>query len=212
MIPVSGGVLIDFGLGNLAALCRKVSELDPGIRISGSPEDLEQATYLLLPGVGHFARAMENLERAGLLPVLKRKVIEESTPILGICVGMQLFARHSEEGDVDGLGWIDATVRRFPLGPLKVPHIGWSCLSPALDDPLLDGIDPDQRFYFIHSYHVVCSSDRDVVARAHYGDPFVAIVRRGHIMGVQFHPEKSHRRGLRIIENFLRIGRPEVSA
>jgi glutamine amidotransferase len=201
-------VIVDFGAGNLASLRHKLGAAGVAAEIASTPAGVEAADALLLPGIGHFARAMANLRDLGLAEALERKVAGAGTPILGICVGMQIFARRSEEGDAEGLGWLDADVVRFRFGDgRRVPHIGWAALRPSRPgrpDPLLEGVSPDRRFYFIHSYHVVCRDPSDVVATADYGVEFAAAVRRRNVFGTQFHPEKSHRRGLEIVRNFLR--------
>jgi len=139
--------------------------------------------------------------------MLNRKVLEEHTPILGICLGMQLFTKHSEEGDAAGLGWIDADSRRFRFDAgsgLRVPHVGWNTIQRRQPSALLEGVPSDQQFYFVHSYHVVCRDPDDVLTTTWYGHDFVSAVHRGNILGVQFHPEKSHEEGMRLIANFIK--------
>lgn len=204
-------IIVDFGLGNLRSIQHKLERLGVMARVSTAPQEITQADVLILPGVGHFATGMENLRRAGLVDVLTHKVREQSTPVIGICLGMQLMSKRSEEGDVDGLGWIDAVTRRFRFDsnptPPKIPHIGWNTLRPARPHPLLAGIPATQRFYFVHSYHVCCANPADVLTTTHYGHEFVSSFQRDNIFGVQFHPEKSHREGMNIVRNFLTCAR-----
>jgi len=151
---------------------------------------------------------MRNLRERDLLPVLSHKVLEEKTPVLGICLGMQLMTRWSEEGDVEGLGWLDAVTQRFRFDreattALPVPHVGWNTLRPTRRSPLLQDIPAGQSFYFVHSYHVRCEDPADVLTTTHYGGDFVSSIWRGNIVGTQFHPEKSHRRGMQFVQNFI---------
>ena len=201
-------VIVDFGMGNLRSIQYKLRKIGIDAVVSSQAEDVEKAGRLILPGVGYFATAMKNLREYKLVPVLNRKVLEEQTPVLGICLGMQLFARWSEEGNTEGLGWLDAEVRRFSFegtdAGLRVPHVGWNTINPRKESFLLAGVTPGQRFYFTHSYHVCCKSADDVLAATHYGYDFVSVVQKGNILGVQFHPEKSHRRGIELFRNFVR--------
>jgi imidazole glycerol-phosphate synthase subunit HisH len=198
--------IVDYGMGNLGSVSNMLKRVGVEAVITSDPEVILGASKLILPGVGSFDNGMANLSERGLKGVLERKVLAEKTPILGICLGMQLFSGRSEEGTLPGLGWIDAeTVRfRFPpeQGHLKVPHMGWNNLSPAREHPLLSGFDEPPRFYFVHSFHVRCARREDVLATCHYGFDFTASVWHENILGTQFHPEKSHKFGMRVLSNF----------
>jgi len=207
-------VIIDYGMGNLRSILHKLEKLKFEATISDEPAVIDRATHLILPGVGHFATGMKNLTAAGLLDVLNKKVLEDKTPIMGLCLGMQLFTRHSEEGDAKGLGWIDGETRHFEFGDadtdgrgrnarLRIPHVGWNLLNVKRACPMLADVQPDQRFYFVHSYYVTCDRDEDIVATTHYGCDFVSVLRRDNIFGTQCHPEKSHRRGIEVIRRFV---------
>lgn len=199
-------VIVDYGVGNLRSVLHKVTKAGVDAVVTSDAGEIERAEKLILPGVGAFSGGMRNLESYGLLDVLHKKVTIDRTPILGICLGMQLFAARSEEGNVQGLGWLDAEVRRFDFSGLqenlRVPHVGWNVLLPKKETPLLKGIEPDRRFYFTHSYHLVCNAAEDIVAVTHYGYDIVSIIQHDNIYGMQFHPEKSHRRGIEIVVNF----------
>ena len=201
-------VVVDYGMGNLRSIQNKIERLDARVIISSNLEDIERADRLILPGVGAFDAAMANLKRLGMIPVLNRKVLRDHVPILGICLGMQLFTKFSEEGFVDGLGWIDARTIRFNFNGnghgLKIPHMGWDSVTVCKPSPYLDGIDLDANFYFVHSYHVQCKDPSDILATTHYGLEFASMVQRDNIIGAQFHPEKSHFHGVRLLENFAR--------
>jgi glutamine amidotransferase len=199
-------VIVDFGIGNLNSVLHKVKKVGIEAIISSRIEDIEQAEKLILPGVGAFGAGVENLKSLGLVSILNHKVVEKKTPVLGICLGMQLFAKRSEEGNVEGLGWVDAEVRRFRFednNSLRIPHVGWNIIQPQQETQLFKGIVPGQRFYFTHSFHLRCSNPEDVLATTFYGYEFVSALRHENIYGVQFHPEKSHRRGIEIIRNFV---------
>jgi glutamine amidotransferase len=201
-------VIVDYGMGNLRSIRNKIERLDASVIISSNLDDIERADRLILPGVGAFDAAMTNLKRLGIIPVLNKKVLADRTPILGICLGMQLFSKFSEEGNVEGLGWIDARTIRFNFGGnghgLKVPHMGWNSIDVRKPSLYLDGIDLNANFYFVHSYHVRCNDPDDVLATTSYGIEFASMVQRDNIIGAQFHPEKSHFHGVRLLENFAR--------
>ena len=201
-------VIVDYGMGNLRSIQNKLERLDAGVLISSSLYDIERADRLILPGVGAFDAAMANLQRLGMIPVLHKKVVVDRTPILGICLGMQLFSRFSEEGNAEGLGWLDARTVRFDFNGnghgLKVPHMGWDAIAVKKPSHIMEGIGADASFYFVHSYHVRCNDPGDVLATTSYGIEFASAVQRDNITGVQFHPEKSHHYGVRLLENFAR--------
>ena len=199
-------VIVDYGMGNLGSILNMLKKIGAPAKISSRPEEMEQADKLILPGVGAFDSGMQQIEAKGLLPVLNRRVLEQGVPVLGICLGMQLLARKSEEGTLPGLGWVEADVKRFKPTPekpdLKIPHMGWNFADMAKEDPLFAGLEKDPRFYFVHSYYVSCQDPADVLATARHGLDFVAALSRKNIMGTQFHPEKSHKYGMRLLSNF----------
>lgn len=198
--------VIDYGMGNIGSICKMLRLVGAEPFVSRDPEQLQSADKLILPGVGHFDHAMSNLRSANLVDALRDLVTTREVPILGICLGMQLMCASSEEGTHAGLGFVDARVRRFSFngGPrLKVPHMGWRELEIARESSLFTGLDAASRFYFVHSYFVDCADDSDVLARASYGRPFVSAFERDNVRGVQFHPEKSHRFGMRLFQNFV---------
>ncbi|HEX6860409.1 MAG TPA: imidazole glycerol phosphate synthase subunit HisH [Caulobacteraceae bacterium] len=198
--------VVDYDAGNVGSVVNIVRKAGGQAHVSRDPEVIAAADKLILPGVGHFARAMERLHGAGMVAALNEAVISRKAPILGICLGMQLFSKHSEEGDAEGLGWVDARTVQFRFEPgsaLKSPHMGWNTIEPTRADPLLEALPEDPRFYFVHSYYVTSDNDAEVLARTTHGAPFVSAVARDNIWGTQFHPEKSHRYGLGIIRNFV---------
>jgi len=201
--------IIDYGMGNLQSIKNMLKELRVQAIITSTEDEIFQAEKLIFPGVGAFNSGFNNINSLGLIPVLTRKVILEKTPILGICLGMQLFSKKSEEGDSDGLGWIKARTVRFsfdqPDKKLKIPHMGWNTIPKRKDEPFLNGMDEESRFYFVHSYHLVCDNPDDVIAETHHGYFFPSIIRHNNIFGVQFHPEKSHKYGMRLLSNFAKL-------
>ncbi|MGH9308830.1 MAG: imidazole glycerol phosphate synthase subunit HisH [Vicinamibacterales bacterium] len=197
--------VIDYDVGNVGSIANMLKKAGAEAEITADPERIERADKVVLAGVGSFDTGMQKLRQRGMVDLLNRKVRDGGTPLLGICLGMQFFGRGSEEGSEPGLGWLRAETVRFKLPPesrLKIPHMGWNALdlAPAVNGS--HGIAADARFYFVHSYHLVCEDESDVFARTTYGYPFVSAVRRGNIFGVQFHPEKSHRFGLALMERF----------
>jgi len=200
-------VIVDYGLGNLGSIANMASRLGAKPVVSSDPAVLRAADKLILPGVGAFDRGMQNLHERGLVDVLSQKALDERVPVLGLCLGMHLFTRRSEEGSESGLGWLDADTVRFQFagdgGNLKVPHMGWNEVGGRRPHYLLDDDDAERRYYFVHSFHVVCSDPELVVGETMYGYPFSSIVARDNIVGVQFHPEKSHRFGMALLRNFI---------
>jgi glutamine amidotransferase len=198
--------IVDCGIGNLGSVLNMLRRVGAPAVVTGDPGVVADAEKLVLPGVGAFDHGMTSLRRSGLIPTLERRVLNEGVPILGICLGLQLFMQSSEEGVEPGLGWLHGRTVRFRLGDdrhegLKVPHMGWNTVKPARPGvwpSLRDG----PRFYFVHSYHVECDDAADVLATARYGYDFAAAARRGNVVGVQFHPEKSHRYGMALLRDF----------
>ena len=198
--------VVDYGMGNLGSVGNMLKRLGAPAVITGDSSEVSKATKILLPGVGAFDNAMQRINDSGLRAVLDRKALEEKVPVLGICLGMQLLTRSSEEGVLPGLGWIPADTRRFPATPgLKVPHMGWNITVPQRESPLLRGFEGEMRFYFVHSYRVDVDEPADSLLKTTYGVTFDAAVNRGNIYGAQFHPEKSHRFGLRLLKNFAEL-------
>jgi imidazole glycerol-phosphate synthase subunit HisH len=197
--------IVDYGIGNVAAIVNMLRSARIEAEVTADPDKLRTASRLILAGVGAFDAGMKNLHDRGLVPVLRDAVLERGVPMLGICLGMQLLMRGSDEGSAEGLGWIEGrSVRIRPDGPvpIKVPHMGWNEVQVVRPSPLLAGLEREGRFYFAHSYAVELANADDVVANAVHGKPFPAIVAHGRVSGVQFHPEKSHRYGRQLLTNF----------
>ena len=203
--------VIDYDMGNVGSILNMLRKLGAPACLTGDPAKLATASALILPGVGSFDQGMQNLESSGLRAALVDLVEHRRLPILGICLGLQLMTRSSEEGTARGFGWFDARTRRFPHDlppPLRVPHMGWNVITPPVVHPpssLLQGLEHDARFYFVHSYYVESSSPAQVAAEAEHGVKFAAAMQHGHIFGTQFHPEKSHRYGLQLMRNFAAV-------
>jgi len=197
-------VIVDYGLGNLRSVLVKLARAGYTASISSSPAEIAAAAKLILPGVGSFERGATNLRELGIEATLNDAVIERGVPILGICLGMQLLTTTSDEGAAQGLGWIAGHARRFSglAKPLRVPHVGQNSVTYRADEPLFEGIPQDSYFYFTHSYHVECGPEF-VVGTTEHGYSFPSAIRAGNVVGVQFHPEKSHHTGLRLLRNFL---------
>lgn len=199
--------IVDYSVGNIKSVANMLRALGAASRISSSPDEIAQAERLILPGVGHFDHGMRELHERGLIAALSARVLEDRIPILGICLGAQLLTRSSEEGDRPGLGWIDATAVRFDssrMDPrLCVPHMGWADTWALRTHLLFAGLPDDTRFYYVHSYHLACDAPDQAVLAARHGYDFVSGVARGNILGVQFHPEKSHRFGMQLLRNFI---------
>lgn len=201
-------VIIDYGIGNLASVLNMFKKIGvKDVVVSSNKEVIASASKLLLPGVGAFDAGMSNLENSGLVPILNRKVIEEKTPILGICLGMQLLTKRSEEGKMAGLGWIDAETIRFNPDPtlkLKVPNMGWNYITVKRPNPLVD-MESKNRFYFVHSYYVKCFDESQSLATSNFGGDYTCMVNKENVYGAQFHPEKSLKFGMKVLENFSKI-------
>lgn len=199
--------MIDYGCGNLASVVNMIHHVGGEAQIINTPEQLATARKLILPGVGSFDHGILSLSQEGWVKPLEQAVFERKIPIIGICLGMQLMAQSSEEGQEPGLGWLDAHVRRLRPSntKLKIPHMGWNEVSQSQADDLLPLVAAPRRFYFVHSYHVECTNPEDILLRCEYGETFVAAFRRANIWGFQFHPEKSHRFGMELFRHFLKV-------
>jgi imidazole glycerol-phosphate synthase subunit HisH len=198
--------IVDYGIGNLGSIYNMFKKIGIESRITGELEEIQKAEKLVLPGVGAFDHGMQNLAGRKLISVLNERVLGKKVPILGLCLGMQLFTCKSEEGILPGLGWIDAETvvfRKQNLGAdYRIPHMGWNFVKIQRNNMLFDNIDESPRFYFVHSYHVVCHLPSDVIGITEYGYPFVSIFQHENIIGTQFHPEKSHKFGMRLLKQF----------
>jgi glutamine amidotransferase len=196
--------IIDYKIGNNMAVHNMLQRLGFESLITSCKKDIESSTHIILPGNGAFDSCMQNLRDSDLIPVLEEQVFHRNVPLLGICVGAQILGLGSEEGKESGLGWINMSVHRFPgLQGLRVPHMGWNHVLPAQSDHYLtEGMSAETRFYFVHSYYMVPQNPADVLLQATYGFGFAAGVANGNIAGVQFHPEKSHRFGKKLLNSF----------
>ena len=199
--------IIDCGIGNVGSICSMYRRLGFVAEPIAAPRALVTGDRLILPGVGAFDHGMKAVQQSGLADFI-RSAVAGGHPLLGICLGMQMLARGSQEGECEGLGLVAGDVRRLdPADPtLRVPHMGWNVVKPARDNSLLPMTEDEQRFYFVHGYHMICDNDADVIATTPYGEDIVSAVQHGSIWGVQFHPEKSHRFGRNLLERFATIG------
>ena len=196
-------VIIDYGLGNLGSIANMIKKVGHKCIITSELEEIKKASKLILPGVGSFDNGMKSLKELGMIEVLNQKILIEKTPILGICLGMQLMTQSSEEGKLSGLGWIDAKTKKFVSDTLKIPHMGWNIIKHQKESKLFDECKSEKRFYFVHSYCVSCNNQEDILANTNYTQDFVSSFEKENIIGVQFHPEKSHKFGMQLLKNFV---------
>lgn len=202
--------IVDYGVGNIQAFITLFKRLGFDVQRVQTPQALKGATRLVLPGVGHFDHAMQRLNDSGMRPILENLVLQQMVPVIGVCVGMQMLATGSDEGSLPGLNLVPGRVRSFSNNTksahLPMPHMGWNDLQPTAGTKLFSaGFDEAPQFYFLHSYYFDAHDKSDVAATAHYGIDFDAVVSRGHIHGVQCHPEKSHHWGAQLLKNFVEL-------
>lgn len=206
-------IIVDYGMGNLGSIVNMFKKVGVKSKISSDLQEITNASKLVLPGVGNFDKAMRSITAAGMIPVLNKKALNDKIPILGICLGMQLLTDKSEEGGLSGLGWIPAQTLSFKkkfkeLGlpnTQRVPHMGWNEVRVENKCNLTNNFYDNSRFYFVHSYYVNCEEDKHCMLKANYGLEFDAAIHKDNIYGMQFHPEKSHKFGMCIFENFSQI-------
>ncbi len=200
-------IIINYNLGNPKSIKNMLGYLGVDAHITSDPNEIENAERLILPGVGHFQHGMEQLGAVGLIEVLQEAVIKNRKPILGICLGMQLLTKFSQEGNLAGLGFVDAQTKKFDLDDpkLKIPHMGWNTVKFNKESELTTEIRFNPRYYFVHSYYVECNDKNDVLCTTNYGQEFVSGFQHENIFGLQFHPEKSHKFGMELLANFCKI-------
>lgn len=203
--------IINYGVGNISAFVNIYKELSIPLKIVSCKEELSGITKIILPGVGHFDYAMSKFEESGMKEEIDHMVIAKKIPVVGICVGMQMMANRSDEGQLKGLGWIDADVKRFDRNltfrniNLPLPHMGWNDVNPVSNSLIFSGLEKESRFYFLHSYYFVCNNQSDVIATSEYGGQFTCAANYGNVYGIQFHPEKSHKYGIQLLKNFAEL-------
>lgn len=201
--------IVDYGLGNITAFLNVYRRLNIDARTARTADELRDATRIVLPGVGHFDHAMRQLDESGMRSRLQELVMERGVPVLGVCVGMQMLATRSDEGVLPGLNWIPGQVRSFESWDaskeLPLPHMGWNDVKPVAGNALFEQLNENARFYFLHSFFFECAQAEDAVAVAEYGGDFSCAVQSGNVYGVQFHPEKSHTFGTRLLRNFANL-------
>lgn len=201
--------ILDYGSGNINAIKNIYERLNIPFEFAATKEQLQRADHILLPGVGAFDETISTLTNKGYLEMLNQKVLDEKVPILGICVGMQMLADSSEEGKLNGLGWIHGGVKMFDKNLIpdkpKIPHLGWNSIEIIRDCPLFKDVDPGIGFYFVHSYYYECVDEANVICKTQYGKVFHSAINRENIYGVQFHPEKSHDNGIQLLRNFANL-------
>ena len=201
-------MVLDYGMGNHFSIVKRLLKFDCRVFAGNSVKEMSEADKIVLPGVGHFGKAVENIKKLGVLDALNEAVLAKQKPILGICLGMQLMAKKSEEGNTEGLGWIDAEVVKFKITNslhYKIPHIGWNTVEQKKDAALLKNIPSNSEFYFVHAYHMHNNQNQDILGVTNYEYSFVSAIEKDNIFGVQFHPEKSHDIGNTLLENFTKL-------
>jgi glutamine amidotransferase len=201
--------IINYGSGNISAIGNIYDRLNIPFAVAHTPSEVNSAEKIILPGVGAFDETISMLDESGFRSILDKRVLEDGVPVLGICVGMQILAKKSEEGKLLGLGWINGEVKKIDKSLLtekpKVPHLGWNSIQVMKENKVFENINADDGFYFLHSFYFECSDEKDVLSKTFYGKDFASSVNYKNIYGVQFHPEKSHHNGISLLENFAKL-------
>lgn len=198
-------IIIDLNLGNVGSIFNMFEKIGVASKISNNENDIQKAKKLILPGVGAFDSGIEKLKKNNLINSIEEKVLDKSTPILGICLGMQMMLESSEEGEKNGLGWIKGKVIKFRDNNLKIPHMGWNQVKKTKNNKLTNNLFMNSRFYFVHSYFASLTDKNNQILQTEYGESFTSAFNLKNIYGVQFHPEKSHKFGMKLLENFSKI-------
>lgn len=201
--------IIDYGVGNINAFVNVYKRVNVPTKIAKTAADLEDAQKLILPGVGHFDHAMSELIKSGMREKLDELVMVKKVPVIGICVGMQMMGNSSDEGNLEGLKWIDASIKKFDETKIqqvtRLPHMGWNDVQPVISNPLFEGLEKEALFYFLHSYYFECNNTADILATSEYGGEFTCAAHHENVYGIQFHPEKSHHYGETLLHNFAKL-------
>ena len=200
-------IIVDYGMGNLGSVFNMFKKIGVASKITSDLEEIKYAKKILLPGVGSFDKAMERINTSGIKEVLDYKVLKEDTPILGICLGMQLLTNNSEEGIEKGLGYINASTKKFSFQDkkMKVPHMGWNLVEKSTSSLITNNFEVESKFYFVHSYYVEVEKQENSILKTTYGLEFDSAIQHKNVYGAQFHPEKSHKYGMKLLENFSKI-------
>jgi glutamine amidotransferase len=202
-------IIVDYGIGNLGSIQNMLKRIGVESMISSDEKVIDSANRLIIPGIGAFDNGMKKLNEYGLIPILEKKAMKDKIPVLGICLGMQLMTELSEEGKSAGLGWVKGKTVKFKFDGdnknLKIPHMGWNTIEIKKTSPLFEDLPEEKRFYFVHSYHVVTEAEPDSYCTTNYGYDFSSMFQYGNLFGVQFHPEKSHKYGMKLLKNYTEI-------